>query len=96
MYAFPMKTIHTITIPSDIAKAIAERMRQDLEHAAEKAADYRIKASNLTTAGRKQKTPEARAVFFDEAEEQIMKAKRWDADFKELETICIALTRAGA
>ena len=91
-----MNTIHTITLPADIAKAIAERMRQDLEHAAEKAADYRIKASNLNSAGMKQESDEASAVFFAEALTQDIKAERWDAQFKELEAICIALTRAGA
>jgi hypothetical protein len=86
----------TITLSLDIAEAIAERMREDIEHAAEKAADYRIKASNLTTEGRKQESPEAYAVFLARAEEQERKAKRWDADFKSLERICIALTDAGA
>jgi hypothetical protein len=86
----------TITLSLDIAKAIAERMREEIEHAAEKAADYRIMASNLTIAGLKQESAEACAVFLARAEENERKAKRWDADFKSLERICIALTDAGA
>lgn len=84
-----------LTLTADIAEAIAERMRQDLEHAAEKSADYHIKASNLRVAGMKLESVEATAVYLAKAEESTRKGNRWDAEFKNLERICIALTRAG-
>lgn len=85
----------TTAIPTHTAKFIAERMRQDLEHAAEKAADYRTKAHTVRSHGNNQPTPEGAAVFYFEADKLDGKADRQDAEFSELERICTYLTRAG-
>ena len=85
----------TTAIPTHTAKFIAERMRLDLEHAAEKAADYRTKAHTVRGHGNDQPTPEGAAVFYFEADKLDAKADRWDAEFKVLENVCMALTKAG-
>lgn len=85
----------TITIPTDIAKALAERAREDLEHAAEKHADYVTKAHELRQRGNKEESAEAAAVYYAEAERMDAKAERHETEFIDLERICIALTKAG-
>ena len=85
----------TITIPADIAKALADRAREDIEFAAEKHADCVTKAHELRQRGNKEESPEVAAVYYAEAEKMDAKAERHDAEFKALERICIALTKAG-
>ena len=85
----------TTTIPTVIAKAIAERAREDLEYAAEKHADCVTKAHELRQRGNKEESAEAAAVYYSEAEKMDAKAERHDTEFKNLERICIALTKAG-
>ena len=89
-------TTDTITIPADIAKLIAERMRADLDQAAEKVVDYRARAHSVREHGKDQPNAECAAVFFAEADKLDSKADRWDSEFNALERICVALTRAGA
>lgn len=86
----------TVTLPADIAQLIGERMRADIEYAAEQAADYRTKAHGVRKSGNNQPNAECAAVFYAEADKLDRKADRWDAEFKTLERVCIALTRAGA
>lgn len=85
----------TTTIPTDIAKILAERAREDLEHAAEKHADCVTKAHGLRERGNKEQTPEAAAVYYSQAERMDRKAELFDAEFKELERICRVLFKAG-
>ena len=82
----------TTTIPTDIARILAERAREDLEHAAEQHADCVTKAHELRKAGDKEQTPEAAAVYYAQAERMDRKADIHDAEFKSLERVCIALT----
>ena len=84
-----------ISINRDIAKALAERARADLDYAAEQHADYLTKAHVIRNKGRNQPTPETAAVYYAEADKLDSKVARWDAEFKALERICVALTRAG-
>ena len=85
----------TTIIPTHTAKFIAERMRQDLEHAAEKASDYRMKAHAARKNGMMSKICEYAADCLATADRFDAKADRWDAEFKALETICRELTKAG-
>lgn len=86
--------MNTTTIPTDIARILAERARQDLERAAEKAADYRNKANKLRWFGNNEDAPLA-AVYYAKANSMDLKAERFDAEFRQLESVCIALTKAG-
>jgi len=90
------KNTETTTIPADIAKLIAERMRADLDQAAKTASDYRTKAHNARKSGEKTRISEYAVDCFKHAEHLDSKADRWDAEFNALERICVALTRAGA
>jgi len=85
----------TTIIPTHTAKYIAERMRQDLEHAAEKAADYRSEAHALRKRAAGIAIQEVRYGALEQADLLDAKADRWDAEFKVLENICITLTNAG-
>ena len=85
----------TTNIPTHTAKYIAERMRQDLEHAAEKAADYRFKANSIRKQANEESFVAKAAILLEHADLNDAKADRWDAQFKVLENICITLTNAG-
>ena len=85
----------TTNIPTHTAKYIAERMRQDLEHAAEKAADYRCKAHSIRKKANEESFVAKAAILLEHADLNDAKADRWDAEFKVLENICITLTNAG-
>ena len=85
----------TTNIPTHTAKYIAERMRQDLEHAAEKAADYRFKANSIRKQANEESFIPKAAILLEHADLNDAKADRWDAEFKVLEKICITLTNAG-
>ena len=85
----------TTNIPTHTAKYIAERMRQDLEHAAEKAADYRFKANSIRKQANEESFIPKAAILLEHADLNDAKADRWDAEFKVLENICITLTNAG-
>jgi len=85
----------TTNIPTHTAKYIAERMRQDLEHAAEKAADYRFKANSIRKQANEESFVPKAVILLEQADLSDAKADRWDAEFKVLENICITLTNAG-
>jgi len=85
----------TTNIPTHTAKYIAERMRQDLEHAAEKAADYRMEAHALRKQANEESFVPKAVILLEQADLSDAKADRWDAEFKVLENICITLTNAG-
>ena len=89
-------TTDTITIPADIAKALGDRSRQDLERAAKIASDLRKEANECRKRANSSKIPVYAADMVKSAESLDHKADRWDAEFNALERICIALTRAGA
>jgi hypothetical protein len=89
-----MSTRNTVTIPTDIATILAERAREDLEHAAEKHADCVTKAHELRQRGNREESPEVAAVYYAEADHMDSRAERHDAEFKSLERICRALTAA--
>jgi len=94
MVEYPIHNM-TTNIPTHTAKYIAERMRQDLEHAAEKAADYRTKAHTIRKQANEESFVPKAAIILKQAELNDAKADRWDAEFKVLENICITLTNAG-
>lgn len=85
----------TTAIPTHTAKFIAERMRQDLEHAAEKAADYRSEAHALRKRAAEITIQSVRYGALEQADLLDTKADRWDAEFKVLENVCMTLTKAG-
>lgn len=89
-----MSNKNTVTIPADIAKALADRAREDLEHAAEKHADCVTKAHELRQRGNREESAEVAAVYYAEADRMDSRADRHDAEFKSLERICRALTAA--
>lgn len=91
-----MNTPKTATIPADIAKELAEQVREDLEHTAEKSADYRTRAHCVRKQGMDAAcNAEIAAVYFNEADKLDEKADRLDREFNRLERIAIALTKAG-
>ena len=90
-----MHTKNITAIPTDIARLLAERAREDLEHAAEKHADCVTKAHELRKRGDKEDSAEVAAVYYIEADKMDAKAERITAEFKTLERICVALTKAG-
>ena len=94
MVEYPIHNM-TTNIPTHTAKYIAERMRQDLEHAAEKAADYRFKANSIRKQANEESFVAKAAILLEHADLNDAKADRWDAEFKVLEKICITLTNAG-
>ena len=91
------KTNKTITLPYDIAKALAERARQDLEYAAEQHADCVSKAHiSRKNAEAATNGSEYADLCLKDADNYDAQAAYWDAQFKTLERICVAVTKAGA
>jgi hypothetical protein len=92
-----------VSITLDTATAIANWMREDLDYAAEQAADKRTEAHML----RKQanallaENPEdikdlpSASSLLNRANICDQRADMHDAHFKKLEAVCIELTRAG-
>ena len=86
----------TTTIPTDIATILAERAREDLEHAAEKHADCVTKAHiSRKNAEAATNGSEYAAACLRDADKFEAEAAKWDAEFQSLERVCIYLTRAG-
>ena len=89
----------TVSITLDTATAIANWMREDLDYAAEQAADKRTEAHML----RKQaqtllsESPDEISVksLLNRANKCDQRADMHDQHFKQLEAVCIELTRAG-
>jgi len=98
-----MTQTNTVAISYNTATAIANWMREDLEHAAEQAADKRTEAHML----RKQaesilgmNTEDTKGLpsvssLLNRANICDQRADMHDQHFKQLEAVCIELTRAG-
>ena len=92
-----MTQTNTVTITRQTACAIANWMREDLDYAAEQAADKRTEAHSLrkqAEAFSAQGFPSAMALF-NRANICDQRADMHDQHFKQLEAVCIELTRTG-
>ena len=92
-----MTQTNTVSIKLNVATAIGARMRTALEKAAGRVSSLRWKAGELRQLGfENARNPEIAKVYYEEAKTLEMRASISDDEFKQLEIICIELTKAGA